>query len=388
MLKIIRSRHPEIYPLIWQAYSRGSDLHFSQDVIYSLGDVQQGDPLGSFVFSMCIQKLISNLKSELNIWYLDDGTLAGDPDTLISDFETILIEGEKLVLFLNPEKCELYALDPEDKFKGIAPKIMVVNAAELTMLGVPILVDAYNSVLNKKALELQRMIERVSDIDCHEAYYSLKNCLAIPKLLFFLRSAPLHESQNLPELDTILKNGLAKVLNIDFDERKWRQLTLPVKMGVFGIRSVTDIALPAFISSYHNSKEITDIILPTRIKEAPYLDESITEQLLIDIPGITNDDLPKDKFHQSNWDLPLCKLKLKSLISEAINDVDRARLIGISYPHASDWLEALPSATVGLKMENKQFRVVSALRLDANICQPHSCVCGKEVEGNGIYGLS
>ena len=232
------------------------------------------------------------------------------------------------------------------------------------------------------------MVDRVSDIDCHDAYFLLKDCLAIPKLLFFPRSAPLHESHKLLDLDTILKNGLTKVLNIDLDERKWRQLTLPVKMGGFGIRSVTDIALPAFISSYHKSKETMDIITPSSIKDEPYLDAHIAEQRWLDTPGITNDDLPKFKSYQSNWDSPLCKLELTSLINEATNDLDRARLIGISQPHASDWLEALPSANVGLKMENKQFRVVSALRLGANVCQPHTCACGKVVERNGLHGLS
>ena len=100
-----------------------------------------------------------------------------------------------------------------------------------------------------------------------------------------------------------------KVLNIDLDERKWRQLTLPVKMGGFGIRSVTDIALPAFISSYHKSKETMDIITPSSIKDEPYLDAYIAEQRWLDTPGITNGDLPKFKSYQSNWDSPLCKLK-------------------------------------------------------------------------------
>ena len=119
---------------------------------------------------------------------------------------------------MNPGKCELYAFDSDDnktkavieKFKSIAPKIKIVKTAELTMLGAPILNDAYDSVLNAKSLELQRMVDRVSDIDCHDAYFLLKNCLAIPKLLFFLRSAPLHESNKLLELDTILKIGLSE----------------------------------------------------------------------------------------------------------------------------------------------------------------------------------
>lgn len=44
---------------------------------------QQGDPLGPLLFSLLsIHPIIASLKSEINIWYLDDGTLGGDTENL------------------------------------------------------------------------------------------------------------------------------------------------------------------------------------------------------------------------------------------------------------------------------------------------------------------
>ena len=53
------------------------------------------------------------------------------------------------------------------------------------MLGSPILGSSYNMVLEAKKKDLESMMLRLSDIDSHDSYYLLKNCLSIPKLLFF-----------------------------------------------------------------------------------------------------------------------------------------------------------------------------------------------------------
>ena len=46
--------------------------------------------MGPFLFSLGIQEIISKMKSEFNCWYLDDGTLGGDVDTVLKDAKEIL----------------------------------------------------------------------------------------------------------------------------------------------------------------------------------------------------------------------------------------------------------------------------------------------------------
>ena len=64
-------------------------LSFGDFIINSAEGIQQGDPLGPMLFCIATIGLAKRLKSELNIWYLDDGSLGGDIEDLISDFETI-----------------------------------------------------------------------------------------------------------------------------------------------------------------------------------------------------------------------------------------------------------------------------------------------------------
>ena len=94
MLKELRSKHPEFYAMVWQAYSSGSNLFFGKDIIKSLTGLQQGDVLGPFLFALSIQKMVSELKSTFNIWYLDDGSLGGDPYIVLDDLKKYLNMGK------------------------------------------------------------------------------------------------------------------------------------------------------------------------------------------------------------------------------------------------------------------------------------------------------
>jgi len=47
--------------------------------------VQQGDPLRPALFAFAIHGVTSEVKSDLNFWYLDDGCISGDPQTMLSN---------------------------------------------------------------------------------------------------------------------------------------------------------------------------------------------------------------------------------------------------------------------------------------------------------------
>ena len=54
--------------------------------------------MGPLIFCASSLKLAKSLKSELNIWYMDDGTLDGDVDVLLDDLETVRKVGSNLGL--------------------------------------------------------------------------------------------------------------------------------------------------------------------------------------------------------------------------------------------------------------------------------------------------
>ena len=164
--------------------------------------------MGSFLFSLAIMNIIKSLKSELNIWYLDDGTIAGDTLTVLDDYKKIISAANSHGLEVNPTKCELHIINPHslnasavlDIFNQITKGVKLVKNEDLTLLGAPIYPEGIPNVLNPKLENLKLMVTRLNKIDPHQALFLLRNCFSMPKLTYFLRTAPCFLEQG------ILKN--------------------------------------------------------------------------------------------------------------------------------------------------------------------------------------
>jgi len=56
--------------------------------------------------------------------------------------------------------------------------------------------------------------------------------------------------------------------------------------------------------------------------------------------------------------------------------------------HSGDWLAALPIASCGLRLDDEEIRVMAvAQRLGLDLCVPHVCRCGSQVDAWGIHAL-
>ena len=47
--------------------------------------MQQRDPVGPALFALPIHGVTFEVKSDLNVWYLDDGCVGGEPQTVLSN---------------------------------------------------------------------------------------------------------------------------------------------------------------------------------------------------------------------------------------------------------------------------------------------------------------
>ena len=81
-------------------------------------------------------------------------------------------------------------------------------------------------------------------------------------------------------------------------------------------------------------------------------------------------------------------MQADTLLNCSTDFIDQARLVASCSSGSGDWLNALPLACVGLKMDNATVRIAAGLRLGAPIVRPHVCVCGKMVTVDGLHGLS
>ena len=72
--------------------------------------VQQGDPLGPFLFALTWQRLAKKLPPDLlfNLWFLDDGHLVGSWDQLKKAWDILKGGADDLGISLNLKKCKLW----------------------------------------------------------------------------------------------------------------------------------------------------------------------------------------------------------------------------------------------------------------------------------------
>ena len=127
--------------------------------------------------------------SEYNVWYLDDGTLAGDPESVRADFHTILSEQNSLGLRANLKKCEFTILGNDSSRNELAsssfinqfPGVSLVTPQHLSLLGAPLFEEGIDSKLNARLLDLKLTCSRLEQLDHHDALFLLKNVFFIPK---------------------------------------------------------------------------------------------------------------------------------------------------------------------------------------------------------------
>ena len=310
-----------LHDIVHSVYSSPSSLFWSDRTIQSAEGVQQGDPLGPLLFCLSIHRLVTQLNSELSLFYLDDGTLGGDVETLLSGLEVVKREGARIELQLNVQKSEIICADSDitGSIQSSLPGALVVEPFSATLLGSPIGdVSSISATLTIKTNMLRRMGERLQCLTAQDALLLLKHSFALPKVLYNLRTAPCFLSPVLQEYDELLKSTLSGITNIHFqdDDPTWTQATLPVKLGGLGIRSAVQLAPSAFLASAAASSDLVHHIVPLRLQGSP-------------LPNVDDASVLWSKDHnrappegvaqhqQKTWDIPKTSALAESLLENA-----------------------------------------------------------------------
>lgn len=149
------------------------------------------------------------------------------------------------------------------------PKLLLmikfVHANEATLLGAPIGdVVCIDQAIGCKIEFLKTMGFRLCHFKKHDALLLLRHALAIPKVLYLLRSSPCFLSPRLQEFDSLLLSTHSLVLNVDLSrESAWLQATLPVSHGEFGVRSASMFAPSAYHASAAGCRDLITRLLPS-----------------------------------------------------------------------------------------------------------------------------
>jgi hypothetical protein len=177
MLTEIKNEFSLLYPFLDQSYRQSSSLFFGEKTIPSEVGVQQGDPCGPMTFSATIQPLIKKLLSELNVWYLDDATLADKPEIVLNDLYQIINLAAEIGLNVNTAKYELFFCshkiheDMKFQFETACPGIRIRMKENLELLGIPIFEEAYGESFTMKEHKLELLMSRLDQVSPHVAYF-------------------------------------------------------------------------------------------------------------------------------------------------------------------------------------------------------------------------
>ena len=298
------------------------------------------------LFCLTIHPLVSQLRSEFKVFYLDDGTLGGSVESVLRDLQQLEIVAAELGLQLNHQKSELICDDVPTKEAMLLEILGLrsVHCSNATLLGTPIgSEECINDIIREKAGMLELMGDRLSLLPSHDALLLLRHSFAILKVLYLVRTAPCFLSPELRSFDDLLRHLLSSIVNIPLsDESAWLQATLPVRAQGIGIRRAVQLAPSAYLASAAGCSELVQPILPPRLHSVidPHADTAINLwQHGHDHPPPS---LPASH-SQRVWDCAIIESTFNSLLDTASDQQSRARLLATSCPESgAGHMNALP----------------------------------------------
>ena len=363
MFEEIRSRLPSLATWMECCYGSKPILHLEDQTILSCCGVQQGDPLGPLGFSLTLQPLVEKIMVEVpdllcNAWYLDDGTLCGSPADLAKALRIIEQDGPCRGLKLNRSKSLLYAHhDADTSVNNLPPEIPICRDG-FNLLGCPI--AFCEASLLKRVNKIKDIVGNLRDLgDAQCEATLLRSCLALPKVSYALRCCPpSYIKSACQQFDNSMIDALSDLSGSPLSD--WAQLkaSLPSSLGGLNIRRACLHASAAYISSIVQSQDLVSGILQHTPSTPLHLEEAISISAdAAGKPDWTTLEEVDVSLHQRALSASLDSASFEHLLSTAQSPRFRALALACALPHAGAWLNVIPSTSMGLHMQDREFRV-------------------------------
>ena len=381
----VESVFPECLSWVLSSYSSNSLLQFGDATLTSEAGFHQGDPLASLLFSLVLHPVVKMIQAEvptlkMNAWFLDDGAQVGTREELQRVVSLLEREGPPRGLHLSttstvrpPDSPKTTVWCPTshdcDSADNLLTSVTKVTEPGTILLGAPLGSESFiKEVLMKRVEKVQRITSMLHHLeDPHTESVLLRSCLALPKLLFSLRTVETTSHKEvLEEYDRVTREGISRIIGVPLTDHQWLQANLPVSMGGLGLRAAEDHAPAAFASSYLTSQPLLRSLLCIPDEDpsealSPALLDLLTElhgkeTTMGSLEGMTQKEMcyETDKVLASHLD---------QILTDKGEEREKARMASLRLPHSGAWLNVVPSPALGLHLRPSEFSVGLKLRL-------------------------
>lgn len=398
MFALVKEHYPALSNLVNYLYMNQGTLKVGskgQNNLKSCVGVQQGCPLGPFLFSLVLRVLILKIESQvpglkLNLWYLDDGHIVGKFSDLVRCMQIITEFGPELGLFVNQSKCVIYGKVP-DNF----PSDVIRAVDGIMVIGSPIgNRDFVAKMVNAKVCAAAKTLFKSQSLeDPQKELLLLRCCSGAPKMVYWVRTCvPEFIQEELAGFDRVIDDSLQHILGVPVTAEYRNIIHLPLSMGGLGIPKVGIGADAAFVASvgYSWGLQKSGLIrfgyrdavlrLTSRGAEVPEINDG-----LLDTPTLTT----TKGFSQTGFMAVLNQKILDDTLLVA--DAKRKIIIrGRMCKGASRWLTVTPNKWSNSEFNASCFRALIKYSINMPLMsQECKCPdCGKIQDRFGHHALA
>ena len=406
VLSAVREMFPELAPWVDFTYGDSAGLWMDGARLESKRGIQQGDPLGPLLFSLALQIALENVRARAEVqnigrldymvFYLDDGVLAGPDESVFWYCKEIQKELQDIGLSINwgPGKSEAVLAAGEDSTvdQSSFPELQFNRSGNFTILKTPIgTLDFCERYVQKRRAAAQLLLERLPELeDPQIALVLLRHCMAFCKMSYNARVVPADlQSKTLQDFDRDVRAAFSAAVGVRPDDAAWKRACRKIALGGLGLRSTSEFADAAFVSSLAACAE-----LAASIDTAFQASDTATSDHVAKAVERLNRKLPGDAQLDSSLEDAPTQKTLTTKIERKALDMDllsldtstslKAHLQLVSLPNSGAWLHAFPCRAAKTLIDAPLFRIAIKRRLRIPILQePTFCpACGA---GMDIY---
>jgi Reverse transcriptase (RNA-dependent DNA polymerase) len=325
--------------------------------------VQQGCPLAPLLFSLVLRVLLLKIEEivpdlKLNLWYLDDGHLAGSNSALLKCLEIIKEFGPSLGLYINMRKCVIFGENVGDF------PVEVIRAGDgINVLGSPVGSKNFVSTeVNRKVCEAALTLFKSQALnDPQKELLLLRSCSGTPKLVYWLRTCvPDYIENELKGFDRVVDDALQHIIGSPLGNEDRVLAHLPLSMGGLGVPSAFFNADAAFVASVGSSwflQKSTTLRFGFNEAILRLTSKGAEVPVLINMLEATPPSTPIKGFSQALF-MNSVNRKIREDIYVAAGPKKKIIMEGRSCKASSMWLTVIPNRWSDTEIDPSSFRAL------------------------------